>query len=384
MNIVSLSVENRNQASIEERFGRALTFFEKRGGVLFLSRERFWDKHGFVQQSLATTLAQRGIPVLWLDGMGWKPYKPTFSEKSSHLSVKQIPTLPGRRIGPIDFVSRKLDAFHVRHAYKRLGNPVVWIEENIDSYLAEALPNIDVFSVFDDPHHLPKEVLGRASLIVTQNSFAKELIGEPKKTRVALPPMEITGRTFDIVPPFRTAFDFPERVMGCVGSLMAPDFDVSLLEFLVATQKDIGFIAAGRTNSESQHRIDTLKAYKNFIYVPWQPRKKASALWQRLQVSLLLYGDYPKQEGGFPTRALEAFYFGIPCVATDIAKTHDLNDLVFRSNDPAIIIEKARELLETQKEIIKAKYERLAYRMNPKLHLARVAEFLEGKDATDW
>jgi hypothetical protein len=48
----SLSSEIRSK--IEARWQKALEFYKKRGSVIFVNdRSRFWESHGFAQQSLA-------------------------------------------------------------------------------------------------------------------------------------------------------------------------------------------------------------------------------------------------------------------------------------------------------------------------------------------
>ena len=43
---------------IEARWEKARDFFSERRPVVFFSSERFWETHGFVQQSLAIILPQ--------------------------------------------------------------------------------------------------------------------------------------------------------------------------------------------------------------------------------------------------------------------------------------------------------------------------------------
>ena len=78
-------------ASIESRWEKARAFFKKRGKVVFVSdRYRFWERHGFVQQSLANALVHEGVAVEWLDGAGWRPYEPTIVNTHELLSIEKL------------------------------------------------------------------------------------------------------------------------------------------------------------------------------------------------------------------------------------------------------------------------------------------------------
>src|SRR5947209_299498 len=87
----------RTAISNDERFEKAIAFFREKNRVLFVSYCRFWESHPFVQQSLARLLVDHGIEVEWLDGQGWRSYRPVQSFKSSRLRIGQLWELPGRR-----------------------------------------------------------------------------------------------------------------------------------------------------------------------------------------------------------------------------------------------------------------------------------------------
>src|SRR3989304_3845311 len=86
---------------LQSRFEKSLEYYRSRGGVVFVSYCRFWEKHGFVQQSLARYLTENQVPVTWLDGAGWRSYAPSFSWWSPFLTVRQIQRLPGERVAPV-------------------------------------------------------------------------------------------------------------------------------------------------------------------------------------------------------------------------------------------------------------------------------------------
>src|SRR5690606_27087776 len=101
--------------------GMSLDMYRRRGGVLFLSYCRFWERHGFVQQSLARALVKEGVPVVWLDGAGWRPYQPVVLPPDSRLTVQPLSQLPLRRFAPIARWDAARMAREVERWKRRLG-----------------------------------------------------------------------------------------------------------------------------------------------------------------------------------------------------------------------------------------------------------------------
>src|SRR5690554_5547002 len=133
-----------------EDWKQTVDYFRRRGGVVFVSYCRFWEKHGFVQQSLAQRLAKEGVPVTWLDGAGWRPYQPVIPEPLPHLKVAQLPALPLRRLSLVSKWDRRTKSAYLKKILRRKGNPVVWVQAGMDEEVARELPYVDIFSVFDD------------------------------------------------------------------------------------------------------------------------------------------------------------------------------------------------------------------------------------------
>src|SRR5688572_26806375 len=122
-----------------------LSYFRKRGGVIFLSDSRFWESHGFVQQSLAYRLAAAGVQVTWLDGLGWRTYHPVIENPQPSLTVRQIWLPPLQRLGPIRSVALRLVAADVRRLVRAHGgDPVLWVEDGLGEEVAAMLPYVDV------------------------------------------------------------------------------------------------------------------------------------------------------------------------------------------------------------------------------------------------
>jgi len=250
-----------------------IQYFKNRKKVLFISYCRFFEKHAFVQQSLARKLTEQGVDVLWLDGAGWRPYRPTLYWQSPHLKVKQLFELPGRRISFINAISLQSQGRRINRWLKKNPEAVVWVQGGIEEELAEWLPYIDVFSVFDDPRrNSPTGILAnKAKLILCQNSFAAELFQKhhPEKTQLAFPPVEISREevTGEVILP---AF-LPEKKMGYLGSFFSYDFDFVMFESFIKALPDWGFVLMGRTDKAGEEKIQEFKKYKNFSRLPWVP-----------------------------------------------------------------------------------------------------------------
>ncbi|MCB0406094.1 MAG: hypothetical protein KDD51_15035, partial [Bdellovibrionales bacterium] len=121
-------------ASSQRPKNHALDYYRDRGGVIFLSYCRFWERHAFVQQALAKKLVDAGIPVTWFDGVGWRPYSPTLYWNSPLLHVSQLPAVPGRRFSDgittfsLDLQWRAVEKKIKQHG----GHPVIWVQGGID------------------------------------------------------------------------------------------------------------------------------------------------------------------------------------------------------------------------------------------------------------
>src|SRR4051812_9045107 len=101
-------------SEIEARWQKALAYYRARKAVVFISYCRFWEKHGFVQQSLAKLLSENGVKVLWLDGAGWGRYEPVIHFPNPNLVVKQLFQPKGRRFSLIGQAADVLLARQVR------------------------------------------------------------------------------------------------------------------------------------------------------------------------------------------------------------------------------------------------------------------------------
>src|SRR3989338_6094268 len=89
-------------SDLESRWQSAIAYFKKRGEVIFVNEgDNFWEKHGFVQQSLAKYLTDHDIPVTWYDDFGWRPYRPFYHWNSPFLQVTSIRRFPGDRLKPV-------------------------------------------------------------------------------------------------------------------------------------------------------------------------------------------------------------------------------------------------------------------------------------------
>lgn len=370
-----------NKVELDARWRDAVAYFKSRSPVIFASHYyRFWEKHGFVQQSLAKALAAEGISVIWLDGAGWKKNPELSNDIPKNIEVKQLPQLPLRRLPVIDNLSNIYQKNYLNEIFKNNSDALVWIQGSMDERTLSVFPKIDIYSVFDDPYlHAPNGILAnRAKLILTQNDFALNLFTKhhPEKTKLALPPVEMDVHQFDDGSELELPPCFPERVMGYVGSFFSSGFDFVLFEELLKSFPDWGFILAGRTDPAGIERINQWSGYRNFLHLGWVPREKVGSIWRCLDVNLLLYRPERSSHGAFPVKLIEALHYGIPTLATRVPKTSSLEGLLprlfFKEEFKSQGI-KAATLATENLENVKSHFFR---EMNPKFHLIRAAEFL--------
>lgn len=362
----------------------ALEYYRGRKAVVFLSQGRFWEKHAFPQQSLAKCLVKNGVDVTWLDGYGWRPYRPTLYFQDPRLEVRQLFQAPGARF---PFVAQRIREWQGRHLAELIrrkgGNPVVWVQDALREDIAAYLPYVDVFSLFDNPylHDADGPLCRRAKLLVTQNTYAGKLMARthPEKTFVSLPPMDMAPEVFARADrPYALPAGFPSPVVGCVGSFMSADFDLDLLEVFVNRNPKIGFVMLGRTDAVGESYIERLRRRSNFLRLPWVPRSEVAAVWKALSCTLLFYRSFRLQDGAFPTRALESAYFDVPCIATRVPKTDDLEGFFPRSNH-VDELENAMASAIAGKSKHREFYAQFSREMDPRHHLTRVAQFLRGQ-----
>lgn len=356
-----------------------LRYYAERGGVVFLSYCRFWEKHGFVQQSLAYELARAGILVTWLDGAGWRSYEPVVREKHPNLRVTQLPELPLRRFGPIARWDAARKARWIEAQCLRPNRPVIWVQGGIDEELAKLLPYVDVFSVFDDPYrHLPDGPLCRkARLVTVQNDFAycylKAGLGERLK-RLA-PPVELLPQSFRNDVAFALPTGFPERRLGYLGSFFSAGFDFDLVERFLTIAPTWGVVLVGRTDARGDARAKKLlERHRNFARFEWIPRESLTSLWRSIDLCFLPYRDHRAQDGAFAIKALEALHFGKPIVATRVPKTERLGEWFPLVGSAEEVIPAAEKALRSG-NVAKA-LETLREEMDPIHHLETVAQAL--------
>lgn len=377
---MALTATSFNLDSALPDWRSTVDYFRQRRAVIFLSYCRFWESHAFVQQCLAKRLTAEGVQVEWWDGEGYRRYEPVLYWNSPHLKVVSSFALPGRRWPWVVELDRQLFKIRIQRAVKRYGNPVIWVQGGLREPLARSLPYLDIFSTFDDPFFFPdrSSLLEKARVVVAQNGFTWNRHGADRKNVLQLLPpvdMSIDLQKGSSAPPFPERF--PKRVMGYIGSFFPEDYDLELFEYLVRTLPDWGFCLAGRTNAEGEQKVQALKKYPNFHRLPWMPREEVVGLWKRLSVTLLLHRPRREQYGAFPTKVLESFYFGVPCVGTDVPKTADLRPSLAVSSYPSEIRRLAVEAAAIDKGRLRAAYDSLARRTEPEGHLAQVAAKLK-------
>lgn len=378
-----LQLQKEHVEDIEKRFQRALPFYKERGSVLFISDAyRFFEPHGFVQQSVAKVLTDNGVMVHWIDGLKSKNYKPTLSWKSILMSVGTLPRLPFTRLEFLGDLNISYQANFIKSKMKQMKDPLIWVQAGLDDRVAAELNSIDIFSVFDDPYrHSPEDDLcKKAKLITCQNQFATTLLSKKhsEKVRTLLPPVEMGQDVFKQTQ-IKLPDGFPKKIMGYIGTFFPDSFDMVLLEDFIRSYPDYGFILLGRTNAEGNRYLEYFKRYPNFHYLGWTTREKVADVWKLLSVSLLLYRPSRISDGAFPTKILESLHFGVPCVATQVPKTSSLEGIIPRSSFSAKLKKMAIEVSHSPVAQVEAFYEKFAYEMNPKLHLAKIAEFFIGK-----
>lgn len=360
------------------RWQRALSYFQERKAVIFVSYCRFWEHHAFVQQSLAKLLTDHGVKVTWYDAETWKGYRPTLYWKSEHLDVKSRFTLPGRRWRFIEAIDKKLFQSTINKEIRKYGDPIIWIQGGLRESLAEVIPKIDVFSTFDDPFYFANDsvIKQKAKLIVAQNSFTWRMhCSQSDKSKMLLPPVDMKvdeSGSPNYVFPER----FPKKVMGYIGSFFHEDYDLELLEYLIRTLPDWGFLLVGRTNAVGEGKVKTLKRYANFHHVAWAPRAQVMSLWKKLSVTLLLHRPRRVQYGAFPTKVLESLAYGVPCVGTEVPKTNDLQGFFPISSFPSELRQMAVQAAGMDKERIRQLFDLFSSKSDPALHLIEVAESL--------
>lgn len=379
--IKSPSLSKETLLEIESRFQSALSYFKKRKGVLFASYCRFWERHAFVQQSLAKLLVQNGVSVSWLDGEGWRPYRPTLYFSSEHLRVRRLFSLPGQRYEFLNALTPGFQSKILQRERKRLGGePVFWVQAGMNEATAERLPYVDVLSTFDDPYRCTTDshVTSKSKLIVCQNSYTHQLLSPDLKSKatVMLPPVDMSSEAFK-EGHLDLPAHFPKRVMGYIGSFFSEDYDLPLFENFVESFPDWGFLLMGRTDAPGAASVERLKRYSNFFHAAWVPREAVAGAWRKIDVTLLFYRARRTQDGAFPTKIVEALHFGSDAVSTSVPKTLDLKDFFPRCPFPERLKKLAVEpSAHRQNRILKA-YDHFAYETHPKLHLARIAEELQ-------
>jgi glycosyltransferase involved in cell wall biosynthesis len=365
--------------TIDNRWQKAKAFFKKRSPVVFMSAERFWEPHGFVQQSLAYTLAREGIEVIWLDGSGWRGYRPVVTSPLKNLSVAPLFQLPLRRFSSLNSLSLKIQARKVK-SLLRTGpgrSSFFWLFGGMDEALAAELPGPDVYSVFDNPYsNLPDGGLcQRAKIIACQNTFAQKLYATrlPTKTQLVLPPVELpeigAQSSAAELPPA-----FPRQVMGYVGAFFSEGINFSLIEEALIQLPEWGVLLVGRTDRAGEVKLARLGKFSNFHRIPWVARDKALAYWNALEVAFFPYAETMAQDGAFAVKSLEALYFRKPVIATKVPKTADLGALISFAANVRDLRSQLDSATARPPESLSPEFWDLALKMNPKVHLAEIAE----------
>jgi len=372
----------RNEKRVEQEWLKALPYLRDRGGVVFLSNCRFWERHGQPQRSLATTLTQYQIPTTWFDGRDRGGYSPVFTDNSPLLQVRTLPSLPGERYSLIMKASRLWQTDRILSTLRAFPKkPLLWVQAGFDSEIITKLPYLDVYSYFDDLFaHQPGDALfQRAKVVLTQNDYGAELYGQNPKIHRLFPPLEVSAQVLgqNTIPNLPSGF--PSRRMGYIGSLFAGYFDFDLLEKFIVAFPGWGFVIGGRVDEAATARIDALSRFPNFKFLPWIERSQVSSYWKLLDVCLLLYRPQRAQLGSFATKALESLYYGVPIVAVDEPKTEVLGHYFPVTSDSSELMEAAVKLGTEGSPHLEAAFEYLVYEMHPKRHLAQVVKWLEKK-----
>jgi len=373
------------EQNLENRLGKALEYFQKRSPVIFVSQHyQYWDRHGFVQQSLAKELVKAGIKVEWYDGCHWKRQSMTKTWDSPYLKLSQLPCLPLRRIPWIDSLNPWVQTRFLKKRVNFKNAPFLWVQSGLDERVVNELPYVDVFSVFDDPYlHSPSGVLSsKAKLITTQNVFAQNLFEPEQGSKVIslLPPVEMEPKLFEEDINFEFPSSFPKKIMGYIGSFFSDGFDLVLFENFIKTMPDWGFVLCGRTDSFGMRKVEYWSQYKNFFYVPWVPRKKVGSLWKKLNLNLMLYRPAPNTDGAFPVKFLEALFYRVPSLTTSVPKTSALEGVIPRLTFPDDLKMEATKLALSKDQPMDELFRKFSFAMDPKMHLIQVAEFTQQRD----
>ena len=369
---------------IDSKFQEALKVYRTAGSVLFMSYCRFWEQHGFVQQALARLLSDSGVDVTWLDGSGWRHYEPTVKNPVGNLHVRQMPELPLRRFNSVDLADIDRKKNFLKKYFANGKKPIVWIQGGIDERLADFLPYVDVFSVFDDPYrHDPRGMLSqKANVIICQNTFSKNLYASAQSQKVfhLFPPMDLTkeeaSNAYESMAAIQFPDGFPEKVMGYIGSFFTAGFDFDLFEAFMLRHKDWGFLLAGRTDAEGIQRMENWKHHKNFFSVGWMPNDRLAPLWRKLQLSLLFYKENKSQDGAFPVKVLDGLKYGVPAIATRVPKTEDLAEYFPLGENIEALSLGVQQALDISKARRSEIFQKLLASMDPVAHLTTVAEML--------
>lgn len=357
---------------------KTVAYFRDRGGVLFVSYCRFWDRHAFAQQSLAKLLVAEGVRVLWVDGAGWRRYHPVYPKEWKNLHVAQMPEFPGRRFLAFAELSIEMQLRWLKRKQRWLGsNPVVWIQAGLDERLAGSLPTIDVYSVFDDPYrHTPMgDLCRRAKVILCQNQRAFQALHPHLGNKVMhlLPPVELSPELGDPLP---LPDGFPEKRMGYIGSFLSSGFDLVLFESFIRWFPEFGFVLIGRTDAKGRRYLDAFRKHPNFVHFNWCSKAEAEASWKQIDLSLLFYRPNQSQDGAFPIKFIEALRCGVPSIATEVPKTADLPDWVPKSTFSDELRRSVENALRIPKSVIRESFDTLAADSDPRLQLVTVAERL--------
>ena len=172
-----------------------------------------------------------------------------------------------RRVPWVDRLSCKLQNSTLKKVLKEGERPFVWIQSGLDERVVEKLPYVDVFSVFDDPYlHSPKGILSKkASLVVVQNKFSRELFEKgPQKLLTLCPPVDMDPVNFSDDLEVEFPPDFPSTLVGYIGSFFSDGFNLVLFEEFIRSFPEWGFVLCGRTDIQGLKKIEALKNYKNF------------------------------------------------------------------------------------------------------------------------
>ncbi len=373
-------VPNGWEDAIQSEWERAKPFFKRHSHVVMFSLERFWEAHGFVQQSLAYLLADEGLSVTWIDGRGWRRYRPTVNPTRPNLRVTSLRQLPLRRVPKLNVLSRRWEARQLLGYLKAASNPLFWIWGGCDEALLESLPAPDIYSVFDNPYgHLPDGLLGdKARIITCQNSFATALFStkQKQKTHRVFPPVSLSLACLAAQPLAARAKlpkHFPNQVLGYVGSHLGEGLDFSLIEQTLVAFPSWGVLLVGRTDELGESKLLKLARYPNFHRVAWCPREEALAYWDAIDVAFFPYAELMSQDGAFAVKTLEALHRHKPVFSTRVPKTEDFEGLIHFFSSLAEL----RSLLESKAveppTELTADFWALAKKLHPKQHLTVIA-----------